>query len=286
MKDLFFQQGIGFHLQCGLSTVNPDCLGTELLIQRQRPVHKTPAQFIIIPDQLRFRIKLCICQYQLMQCYGQQIVLRRLIPGRLYILQKGWNEKQRIIEHEGIIRLNLGFCKQAGGNPAFLVSGCGKQIQAAFHQIIIMKSNAVGQCLQTQITQPQAAIALGTVLKEILHTVSQRSQGRPVNGDILFITDQGNWNTVIRRGGDFGRSILYNQLIFGRKGQYVDFHITESITAGKGKNGRQYVNMHLLLLHPALADPAGIAIQGLIQLQCIFAEFDRQPDGSVRMASL
>ena len=99
------------------------------------------------------------------------------IPGGFIVIQECRDKKQRIIEHDGVIRFYIRFDEQSCTDAPAGKGAPGKKIKAALDQIVILIGLVIGQCLQAEIPDPQTAVALGAVFKYQLHAVMQGPAG-------------------------------------------------------------------------------------------------------------
>ena len=172
-----------------------------------------------------------------------------------------------------IVHFDLRLSKQAGAYPPLFQRRAGKQVQAALYKIIIPECFVICQGLHPQIPHPQAAITLGAILKHILHTLPQGPAGHSIQVCLPGCAGIGPQRPIISRGGGNAEGILQRKLILTADIQHLDLQVPEGIPPGQLQHSRQHIDMYLLLLDPAHADPAAVILRIFRKLTFPFRKF-------------
>ena len=132
---------------------------------------------------------------------------------------------------------------------------------------------------------PQPPIPFGAILKNLLHTFPQGMAGNLIQ---LFLSEgpvKGHAGRILCRGNCGAESILQAQAVFAADIQHLQLQIPERISARQLQRGRKHVDMQLLLLNPALADPAVVSFCVLLQLARPLGKFQSHPCGGIRVCA-
>ena len=122
---------------------------------------------------------------------------QRGITCMLQIIIQAGDQEQRIIRERPYVDIRRGIREDAGCDHLMLRTVSGEEIDAPFDQIKIPEGNIIGQCLQTKITDPEAAVSLGAILEDILFAFLQRFEGHIINLLQLCV--------LYRKGGCIGK---------------------------------------------------------------------------------
>ena len=253
-------------------TVNINTLNSTLFVQSFCPVDESPEAILLFQNV--FLIKLLCGNFHLTIRTSAEFFQSFHIFGCLIIVIQSRSEKHGIIQKERIIRNDFRLRKQAGTYLSVIFCLTCKQIQAAFYKVIIFECFIVCQSLQSQISKPQTAVSLRSVLKNILHAVMKGTKTDTVQFLHHLILSLNRFYIRHAYGGNAAAyNVLHYQLPFHGSINGFNLQITESISSWKYQCCRKYINVEPFLLNPSTADPSIIILGFLSHLFCDFAEF-------------
>ena len=147
------------------------------------------------------------------------------------------------------------------------------------------KGAIVCKRLQPQIAQPKPPVALGPVLKHILHTFGQSAQSHPV--DIPFpLGIAAKFNLFGGARDRPCRKRVYDEGVLRRNGYNFHLYIAEGIAPWQRQSAGENVEVNCLLLKPAAAYPTAVVRRILLNIAQRFAECNLYERGGVGMAAM
>ena len=148
------------------------------------------------------------------------------------------------------------------------------------------EGDGVGQGLQAQIAHPEATVALGPVLKHVLHAVAQRAEARGIDPlQIPVAAVRYGDAAPVRRALGHALGAFDDEPVFGRGVHHGDLQIAEGVAPRKRHPGRQQVHVDVFLLDPAAGEPAVIFLRVLAQLHLVLGELQLEEGRCIRMAA-
>ena len=191
---------------------------------------------------------------------GEEFRRRFPVPGVLQVVAQAGDKEQGVVKQGGVVHLGPGLQEQAGPHPPLVLGEPGEQVQAPLDQSVVLKGGVVGQGLQAQVGDPQAAVPLGSVLEYQLHAVPHGSEGYPVQLFQLWVGHVQRRDGGQVGGGDASaRHTVHHHLVLGGGVQHGEEQIAEGVPPGQFHPGGEHVHVDGLLLNPGPAHLAAVA---------------------------
>ena len=145
------------------------------------PVEEDPYIALVDVEDIIFsHIRQCILHLPFR--HQPQVLRSGCIAGVDQVLEQCGVPKQAVSDHiRADLRMRLRLLDDIADNRAIVSSQGSKQIQAPLGEVKVTETIAVNQRLQIQVTRPQPAVTLRSVLIYGLHALLQRSHRNAVD---------------------------------------------------------------------------------------------------------